>query len=602
VAEFARSEQLMALGHGTRLGPYEVVAAIGAGGMGEVYRARDTRLDRTVAIKILPSAVAGDPTFRERFDREARTVAALNHPHICTLHDIGEENGTAFLVMEYLEGETLADRLGKGGLPIEHALRYAVQIAEALDKAHRSGIVHRDLKPGNIMLTKSGGAKLLDFGLAKTAPAGALSSLSVLPTAHSPVTAQGTILGTLQYMAPEQVEGRETDTRSDIFAFGAIVYEMVTGKRAFDGKSQATVIAAILDREPPAMSSLRPLTPNTLDHIVQRCLAKEPDDRWQTATDLLHELRWLTTAGAVLNTGVAPATGLVRRSRERLQRLLLALTAVVIVLLAIPALRHFREAQPALAITRLDVVTPPTTEPFGFALAPDGRQLVFVANGDNGSELWLRRFDQVGAQALPGTLGGTYPFWSPDSRSVAFFADAKLKRLDVAGGAVQTIADATAGRGGTWNRAGIIVFSPSGNDVLMRVSAAGGSMMPAMKRQTPSTSAYGLFPQFLPDGNRFLFLGGAPMGIYIGAIDGNEPTRLLQADTAALFAPPDQLLLVRQGVLMAQHFDPDQGSAVGDAMPIAQSVGASTVGANRSAAFSLSDVTIVQNWQAALKK
>jgi len=261
----------MALGPGTRLGPYEVVGAIGAGGMGEVYRARDTRLDRTVAIKILPAAVASDPTFRERFDREARAVAALNHPHICTLYDIGEEHGTAFLVMEYLEGETLASRLAKGALPLDQALRYAIQIAEALDKAHRAGIVHRDLKPGNIMLTKAG-AKLLDFGLAKASPLGTLSSVSILPTAHSPVTAQGTILGTLQYMAPEQVEGREADARSDIFAFGAIVYEMVTGKRAFEGKSQASVIAAILDREPPAMSSLRPLAPPPLDHIVQRCL------------------------------------------------------------------------------------------------------------------------------------------------------------------------------------------------------------------------------------------------------------------------------------------------------------------------------------------
>src|SRR5262245_14930310 len=305
----------MPLGPGTRLGPYKIVAPIGAGGMGEVYKAKDTRLDRTVAVKVLPSHVSSDPTLRERFEREARTIAALNHPHICTLYDVGHEADTDFLVLEYLEGQTLADRLTKGALPLDQALQLAIQIADALDKAHRAGIVHRDLKPGNIMLTKSG-TKLLDFGLAKVTPAVmAASGLSMAPTGASPVTMQGTILGTLQYMAPEQVEGREADARSDIFALGAIVYEMVTGQRAFSGKSQASVIAAILERQPPTMSTLQPLTPPLLDHIVRRCLAKDPDERWQSAADLMRDLKWVVEPGTQF---VVPTSGTSQR-RERVR-------------------------------------------------------------------------------------------------------------------------------------------------------------------------------------------------------------------------------------------------------------------------------------------
>jgi eukaryotic-like serine/threonine-protein kinase len=269
----------MSLSAKSRLGPYEILSALGAGGMGEVYKARDTRLERTVAIKVLPEHVASDPQFRERFDREARAVAALNHPHICTLHDIGRQDGVDFLVMEYLDGETLADRLTRGALSLDQALKVAIEIADALDKAHRQGITHRDLKPGNIILTK-GGAKLLDFGLAKTgAPVVAGAGLSMLPTTPPNLTAQGTILGTFQYMAPEQLDRQEADARTDIFAFGAVLYEMITGRKAFEGKSQASLIAAILEREPPPISSLQPLTPSALDRLVKKCLAKEPDER-----------------------------------------------------------------------------------------------------------------------------------------------------------------------------------------------------------------------------------------------------------------------------------------------------------------------------------
>src|ERR1700694_4352243 len=296
----------MAILPGRRLGPHEILSAIGAGGMGEVYRARDTRLDRIVAIKVLPTHLADRSELRERFEREARTIASLNHPHICVLHDIGQQDGIDYLVMEYLEGETLAHRLLKGSLPLEQVLQYAIEIADALDKAHRKGVTHRDLKPGNIMLTKSG-TKLLDFGLAKlkqeVAPANV--QLSELPTVNDPLTAHGTIVGTLQYMAPEQLEGKEVDARTDIFAFGAVMYEMATGKRAFEGKSQASLIAAILEREPPPMTSLQPMTPPALDRVVKKCLAKDPDDRWHAAKDLYEGLKWIAEGGSALTPAAA---------------------------------------------------------------------------------------------------------------------------------------------------------------------------------------------------------------------------------------------------------------------------------------------------------
>ena len=295
----------MPLKPGTRLGPYEILSLVGAGGMGEVYKSRDTRLDRTVAVKILPPAFAADAQFRERFDREARAISQFDHPHICALHDVGEEAGTAYLVMQYLEGETLADRLAKGPIPIGQALTIAIEIASALDRAHRAGIVHRDLKPGNIMLTKVG-AKLLDFGLAKSSPlvvAGAAESTLAATTPN--LTAQGAILGTFQYMAPEQIEGREGDARTDIFAFGAVLYEMVTGTRAFSGKTHASLISSILKDEPRPITELQPLTPPLLDHIVSRCLAKDPDERWQGASDLTRELQWISQTGA-LGRGTVP--------------------------------------------------------------------------------------------------------------------------------------------------------------------------------------------------------------------------------------------------------------------------------------------------------
>src|SRR6202047_1262529 len=328
----------MAILPGRRLGPYEVLSPIGAGGMGEVYKARDTRLDRIVAIKVLPTHLADRSELRERFDREAKTIASLNHPHICTLHDIGHHDGIDYLVMEYLEGETLAQRLQKGSLPLEQVLQYAIEIADALDKAHRQGVTHRDLKPGNIMMTKSG-TKLLDFGLAKlkqeVAPANV--QLSQLPTASDPLTGHGTIVGTLQYMAPEQLEEKEVDARTDIFAFGAVVYEMATGKRAFEGKSQASLIAKILETDPPPISSLQPMTPPALDRVVKRCLAKEPEKRWQTASDLCEELKWIAEGGS--QAGM-PAR--VAGHRVTPVRLLAAVAAIAVVVALSLAFLYFR--------------------------------------------------------------------------------------------------------------------------------------------------------------------------------------------------------------------------------------------------------------------
>ena len=560
----------MGLTIGTRLGPYEILAALGAGGMGEVYRARDTRLQRDVAIKVLPSHVSGDLELRERFEREARTVAALNHRHICTVHDVGHQDGIDFLVMEYLDGDTVAARLAKGALPLDQALRHAIEIADALDKAHRAGIVHRDLKPGNIILTKSG-AKLLDFGLAKVTPAVvAASGLSVAPTLQTPVTMQGTILGTLQYMAPEQIEGQEADARTDIFAFGAVLYEMVTGKKAFEGKTQASLIGAILKDDPPPISTLQPLTPASLDRIVTTCLAKDPDDRWQTARDLLRELQWSTESAV---TAAAPAAAR-RRSSLRLWTTVGAASCAA-ALLAFGASLYVRSSVPPPVITRLDVVTPPTSDAFSFAISPDGRQLTFVANGEKSSQLWVRRLDQITAQPLTGTDGASFPFWAPDARAIGFFADGKLKRIDLAGGAPQVLADVGQGRGGTWSSDGVIVFGQASPGALMRVMATGGTPV-QITRVAPGQGSH-RFPQFLPDGRRVLFSMAAgrqqTFGVYVVSLDGGEPTRVLPAETAAAYAPSGYLLLVRQGVLLAQRFDATHATLAGEPIPLAQSVG-----------------------------
>jgi Tol biopolymer transport system component/predicted Ser/Thr protein kinase len=575
----------MSVNAGTRFGPYEILSAIGAGGMGEVYKARDTRLDRTVAIKVLPTHLAGRSELRERFEREAKTIASLNHPHICTLYDTGHQNEIDFLVMEYLEGETLAQRLQKGSLPIQQVLQFAIEIADALDKAHRKGITHRDLKPGNIMLTKSG-TKLLDFGLAKlTQDAVPATPESQLPTMKSAITGEGTVLGTLQYMAPEQVEAKEVDARTDIFAFGAVVYEMATGKKAFEGKSSASVMAKILEAEPPPISSLQPMMPQALDRVVKRCLAKEPDERWQSANDLANDLRWIAEQES---QAAAPVAGVARRKTR--EQLAWTLAAVALILAALATAFPFFHRTVAVIRPVRFTINPPEKErlpvlaftPNFLSVSPSGSRLVFVAMDSTGHPtLWIRDLDSLIAQPLPGTDNAFAPFWSPDSRFIAFTADSALKKVAVEGGLSQTLTAVGDDGMGTWNREGVILFTAPGPHPILRVSSAGGTATPATALDASRQQDFHAWPYFLPDGRHFLYLGHSRnqenSAIYVGSLDSKETKFVLNAGSAALFSPPGYLLFVRAGTfgagtLMAQPFDADRLELKGDALPIAGGV------------------------------
>jgi eukaryotic-like serine/threonine-protein kinase len=563
---------------GTRLGAYDILTLIGSGGMGEVYRARDTRLDRIVAIKVLPAHLADKPELRERFEREARTIASLNHPHISVLYDIGHQDGIDFLVMEYLEGETLAARLTKGPLPVEQVLRHAIDIADALDKAHRKGVTHRDLKPGNIMLTKSG-AKLLDFGLAKLKQGAApVVPLSAFPTVQDPITAEGTILGTLQYMSPEQVEGKEADARADIFAFGAVVYEMATGKRAFAGKSQASVMAKILEHDPPPMSSLQPMSPPALDRVVTRCLAKDPDDRWQTARDVEVQLKWIAEGGS--QPAIPAATVARRKVKERLAWVVAAVAIVIAAVVA--SVAYFRRA-PAEAPPIRFTIGPPEkgvfdSVPSFLTMSPDGSRLAFIAADSSGKwQLWTRALDSLEAQPLPGTDGATQPFWSADGRFLAFYADGNLKRIAISGGPAQTLTGGLPGIvGGTWSHDGVVLFAKGGAPpiTIQRVAAAGGAATPATTLDASRQEVAHVWPRFLPDGKHFLYLAASTkpenVAIYVGSLDSKERTLLLSATSEAVYSPPGYLLFHREGTLMAQPFDAERIQLTGEPVPIAE--------------------------------
>lgn len=567
----------MSLSSGTQLGPYQIVAALGAGGMGEVYRARDTRLGRDVAIKVLPSHLSSSPDVKARFEREARTISSLNHPHICTLYDVGQQDGVDFLVMELLEGETLAHRLEKGALPLPQALQCGIEIAQALEKAHKNGIVHRDLKPGNIMLTKSG-TKLLDFGLAKPAKSMA-AMVGSGPTMSAALTSEGAIVGTFQYMAPEQIRGENADARTDIFAFGAALYEMVTGERAFPGKNQISVMSAILEKEPQAISALQPLAPAALDRVAKACLAKDPEERLQTVHDLKLQLEWIRDAGP----GVPAA------ARGRLGHRAMWTLALVAVILSI-ATGYFAGMylrQPKVSERPIISQIPsPAGERFALegdasgppALSPDGQQLAFVAvSADGKQRLWVRQLKSATAQPLQGTDGAAFPFWSGDSRYLGFFANDKLNRIDTSGGPPLAIAEVRTARGGAWSRDGTVLFTPDTISPMYYVAASGGSPQPATKLNGSLGEVSHRWPQFLPDGMHFLFYtrDNDPQNnaTYAAALDGREPTLLVHGDTNAVYAPPGYLLFVRQGTLMAQRIDDRSLRLIGDAMPLAEHVG-----------------------------
>jgi eukaryotic-like serine/threonine-protein kinase len=566
----------MSLAAGAKLGPYEIQAPLGAGGMGEVYRARDIRLERTVAIKILPAQFSTDPVRKQRFEREAKTISSLNHPHICVLYDVGSQDGVDYLVMECVEGETLAKRLEKGALPLEQVLKYGAQIADALDKAHRNGVIHRDLKPGNIMLTATG-AKLLDFGLAKPAvPLTRVATLTAAVTQSSPMTEQGAIVGTFQYMSPEQVEGKELDGRSDIFSLGAVLYEMLTGQRAFQGKSHLSVASAILEREPAPISSVKPLTPPTLDHGIKKCLAKVPDDRWQSASDVASELKWIAESSSA---SVSAAS-----SRASFQgRLDWKIAAFG--LFAIAAFLGYVRWRDVQSASQTQVVrafiNPPEKARFNVVgdaagpvtVSPDGTRLVFSAGGF----LWMRALNEIAPRRLEGTQEAMYPFWSPDSHFVGFSANGKLKTLDITAGSLVTLCDAPVLRGATWNANGTILLAPTARGEIFRIAATGGRPTPVTKLDRAQHSTH-RWPNFLPDGKHFLYLAsnhsdphGASTGVYLASLDGKLNRLLLHSFARAEYAS-GYLLYLRETTLMAQPFDAGNLDFTGDAMAIAENV------------------------------
>jgi Tol biopolymer transport system component len=576
----------MSLFAGARLGPYEIHSLIGAGGMGEVYKARDTRLDRTVAVKLLPADLAERSDRRRRFEAEARAISALNHPHICTLFDVGEQDGRAFLVMEHLEGETLDDRLVRGALPAADVVRYAIQIASALDHAHRERIVHRDLKPSNVMLTASG-AKLLDFGLARrpaVEPAGTMSTLSF---DQRKLTAEGTILGTFQYMSPEQLEGKDADARTDIFAFGTLIFEMATGRKAFEGASQASLIASILTAQPPAISSAQGVKglPAALDHVVERCLAKNPDDRWQTARDVKLELDWIA-AGSSQASRLAAPVRLHRRERLAWGVALVGVAAAVAV--AIAAFFGGR-GSPSREVTRFVVAPPAGTtitsvieNSTAIALSPDGRFLAFAAMTEGRQQLWVRPFESAVARLLDGTDDAISPFWSPDSRFIGFFApgSGELKKIDASGGPARTICAAPQLQAAaTWGRDGTILFTQLGQG-LFRVPADGGTPVRVTSLDASRRELNHFWPEFLPDGRHVLYLATSldakgerdTPTVYVASLDSPDRTPLAKMHSRMMYASPGYLVFVQDGALMAQAFDAATVKLSGDPVRIAERV------------------------------
>jgi len=575
----------MSLSPGMRLGPYEILSPLGAGGMGEVYRARDTRLGREVAVKVLPSALTASEQAQQRFEREARTISQLSHPHICALYDVGREGGTEYLVMELLEGQTLSDRLAKGPLPLDQTLRYGAEIADALDRAHRQGIVHRDLKPGNVMLTSSG-VKILDFGLARAiAPSSSATLLTALPT-EAPLTEAGTVLGTVQYMAPEQLEGRDADARTDIFGLGLILFEMATGRKAFAGGTRASLIGAILRDDPPPISRAQPLSPRALDRVVATCLAKDPEERWQTARDVALQLEGIRQERSAPGPAVASRPG----RRTALASLPWTIAAAAVVLAVLRLASGSREPPRPRLMRTLLLPPPGMTFDVGanaapVAVSPDGRRLAFGARDADGSaRLWVRDLDASEPFPVPGGEGVLFPFWSPDSRFIGFFARGALKIVEASPTpqpARVLATDISEARGGTWAEDGTILYSPGNRSHLMRVPAAGGKAVPATRLE-PDEISY-RWPRFLPGGRRFLYelrrrIPGesAPsMGVratFVGSLDSPEKSLVLSDDRSASYASPGYLLFARAKSLMAVACDPTSLAIRGEPAVLASSV------------------------------
>src|SRR5262245_43263199 len=604
----------MAVTVGSRLGPYEIVSAVGAGGMGEVYRARDPRLGRDVAIKVLPAEFATDPDRLRRFEREARAAATLNHPNILAVHDIGQHDGSPYIVSELLDGETLRARLASGAMAVRKAVEHGVQIARGLAAAHDKGIVHRDLKPENIFITQDGHVKILDFGLAKlTEPESVVAGASALPTVTADETEKGTILGTLGYMSPEQVRGLPADARSDIFAFGAFLYEMLSGLRAFRKDTRADTISAILNEDPPDLPVADRRMPPALARIVDRCLEKNPSSRFHSASDLGFALDALSSQSETIATAAAAPAG------ARRTPIAWALVGVALVAaLALGALTYVNRSATEAPALQSTILPPPdttitdrggstlNTPARRLALSPDGQRLAFTAAGKDGIiRLWLRPLDALTAQRLEGTEGAVYPFWSPDSRYIGFFAEgpprrSKLMKIDVAGGPPITLCELTStnSTGGTWNRDGVILFgtffgSPESLAIL-RVPAAGGTPSPATRIDADNGEVLHYAPYFLPDGRHFLYLavgvkGNAtqPNSQYVGSLDSDQRTRLMPGGSNAKYAN-GYLFFMRETTLMAQPFDPARLELRDQAVPVAEQVLVGG-GAGVAGAFTVSD-------------
>jgi serine/threonine protein kinase/Tol biopolymer transport system component len=568
---------------GSRLAHYDVTHHLGSGGFGDVYQATDTKLGRSVAIKLLPEAFARDAERVARFRREARVLASLNHSNIAAIYGFEESGGRSFLVMEFVPGETLAERIKRGPIPVEDALGIASQITDALEHAHEKTITHRDLKPANVKITPEGKVKVLDFGLAKAyAPDPADVNLSNSPTLSAMATQKGVILGTAAYMSPEQAKGREADRRADIFAFGAVLYEMLTGRPAFHGEDVAEILARVLEREPD-WTLLPPDVPPSISKLLRVCLQKDLKKRRQTAADVRIDIEQALLDPAPrddIRALPAVVTAPVATGSKRRGRLAWAVAGILFVVSAFLAVIHFREPAPDDRSIRF-VVLPPenatftTTPP---AISPDGRRLAFTASGEGRTQLWVRSLDTVAAQPLPGTDGALLPFWSPDSRFIAFFADGKLKKVDASGGPPQTLSDAPVGRGGAWNRDGVIIFSPDATGPIHRVSSSGGMSTPVTAMDSPGNSSREISHRgasFLPDGVHFFFLvqGGDKPGIHVGSLETKDKTLLLRSAFAGAYSPPGYLLFVQEFSLMAQRFDIKNFQLSGEAFPIAESVG-----------------------------